>query len=498
MLKLSVLSPAFLFALSIGSAQTLIIPQIADGGGWQTTLVLTNTSTAAATANLTFFQSISGGGTTNWVPPFLETSTPQSVSVPAASTVFLHTPGTATTLSEGWVQVQAGSAIVAYAIFTQTVPGRTNQDGTALAATSTGRVLMPFDNTIGFVTSLAITNPTSTGESITVAVQPVNGSAAQLSPITLPANGYLAFTLPQQFPSTLSQSGLLEFYTSTGSLSLIALRFNPSGGFTASPVYCGNRRTNSGRGVPRQWVYTGTYISSVQSGAVTVTVSNGTVTVGQPAAGSGTVTATGQVTFGHGCRRRRNLFLHWKLRRQRQRGYGNRDVFLHGQHRRNLERHAPIAPTLSNCRGFGDLTPSMPEFLPRGSEWPASRLVDTWNSFAGVAPFDDLKPVKKFTSRSWPSPASGRRCNAWRPTPRNRRATSRPRGPGGRRSPGKTPRAAPVPRRARTRAHVNKKAEVIAMMRRAKGVTLAEIMETSGGRTTRFAASSPSWAVRPG
>ena len=33
------------------------------------------------------------------------------------------------------------------------------------------------------------------------------------------------------------------------------------------------------------------------------------------------------------------------------------------------------------------------------AEWPASRLVDTWNSFAGVAPFDDLKPVKKFTDR---------------------------------------------------------------------------------------------------
>src|SRR5450755_152901 len=31
--------------------------------------------------------------------------------------------------------------------------------------------------------------------------------------------------------------------------------------------------------------------------------------------------------------------------------------------------------------------------------WPASRLVETWNSFAGVAPFDDLKVVKKFTSR---------------------------------------------------------------------------------------------------
>ena len=59
------------------------------------------------------------------------------------------------------------------------------------------------------------------------------------------------------------------------------------------------------------------------------------------------------------------------------------------------------------------------------AEWPASRLVETWNSFAGVAPFDDLKPVKKFTNRKaavariWQAvgrlapnvaPPAGRRC----------------------------------------------------------------------------------------
>lgn len=32
-------------------------------------------------------------------------------------------------------------------------------------------------------------------------------------------------------------------------------------------------------------------------------------------------------------------------------------------------------------------------------EWPASRLVETWNSFAGTAGFDDLRPVRKFTDR---------------------------------------------------------------------------------------------------
>src|SRR5271155_1901341 len=33
------------------------------------------------------------------------------------------------------------------------------------------------------------------------------------------------------------------------------------------------------------------------------------------------------------------------------------------------------------------------------AEWPISRLINAWNSFAGVAPFQELKPIKKFTDR---------------------------------------------------------------------------------------------------
>ena len=40
------------------------------------------------------------------------------------------------------------------------------------------------------------------------------------------------------------------------------------------------------------------------------------------------------------------------------------------------------------------------EFTKATAEWPISRLVETWNSFAGVAPFDDLKSVKKFENRT--------------------------------------------------------------------------------------------------
>src|ERR1700685_3878336 len=39
------------------------------------------------------------------------------------------------------------------------------------------------------------------------------------------------------------------------------------------------------------------------------------------------------------------------------------------------------------------------ELVKLTADWLMSRLVDTWNSFAGVAPLTELKPVKKFTDR---------------------------------------------------------------------------------------------------
>src|SRR5947209_5713193 len=45
------------------------------------------------------------------------------------------------------------------------------------------------------------------------------------------------------------------------------------------------------------------------------------------------------------------------------------------------------------------LVRSEKELNKAAAEWPASRLVDLWNSFAAVAPFTDCKPVKKFENR---------------------------------------------------------------------------------------------------
>jgi hypothetical protein len=123
----------FLAGLCLGQPQSLLIPQIADGGPWQTTLVLANTVTGAGSATLSFFQEMPGGATQSWNLSFVE-NVAQTVRVDGGATVFLHTLGTSATTSVGWGQIVVTPGIVAYAIFTQRVPGHTDQDGTLQVA----------------------------------------------------------------------------------------------------------------------------------------------------------------------------------------------------------------------------------------------------------------------------------------------------------------------------------------------------------------------------
>jgi len=57
--------------------------------------------------------------------------------------------------------------------------------------------------------------------------------------------------------------------------------------------------------------------------------------------------------------------------------------------------HATKATAPDGAAAFSTLK----EFERVSADWPASRLVEVWNSFAGVVPFDDLKSVKKSTNR---------------------------------------------------------------------------------------------------
>src|ERR1700674_5868009 len=132
----------------------------------------------------------------------------------------------------------------------------------------------------------------------------------------------------------------------------------------------------------------------------------------------------------------------------------------------NIQAYAE-APASSNP---AEVFSTQKELAKLAVAWPAARLIEIWNSFAGGAPFDDLKPVRKFTSRKgavtriWKAierlspdvaqpaepvaPSKGRAKKS--PTKAKRRDTARP----------GAKRAANVAREG------SKKAEILDLMRR--------------------------------
>jgi hypothetical protein len=138
------------------------------------------------------------------------------------------------------------------------------------------------------------------------------------------------------------------------------------------------------------------------------------------------------------------------------------------------------AAKINNAEFFG----SSQELAKLAASWPANRPVEVWNSFAGVAPFTELKPVKKFTNRKvavtriWEAVqallANVRKQTAQAAPAKGKRNKDAPKGKRRHAARRATKGAAPAAREG------SKKAEVIDSMRRSQGATLAEIMELTG------------------
>ena len=109
------------------------------------------------------------------------------------------------------------------------------------------------------------------------------------------------------------------------------------------------------------------------------------------------------------------------------------------------------------------------ELAKLSAEWPIGRYVELWNSFAGVVPFTDLKPVKKFTDRKTAVVRIWRAVQALRPAPAQHAAPKAPAAP-------QATTEAKADRKARTPRENSKKAIVLELLRRPDGATIADIM----------------------
>ena len=135
---------------------------------------------------------------------------------------------------------------------------------------------------------------------------------------------------------------------------------------------------------------------------------------------------------------------------------------------------------------------SQKDLAKLAADWPTSRLVETWNGFAGMPGFDDLKPVKKFTDRLTATSRIWRAIQKLAPAgpqgaqdaPEAADATTEA---SPKKNAPKTKKGANVARAKRSKKATTagprpgtKKAKVLDLIRRDKGATNEELQKATG------------------
>jgi hypothetical protein len=156
----------------------MAIPQVADGGGYQTTLLLMNTSDKAETGFIRFYGTsgsdlpmrMTVGGAADSKYPY---------SIPAGGFLRLVTDGSPSNASAGWARVvpdSGNSTPVSAAIFSFTQRGVLVTETGVSASSSTTHARIYLDKSGGHDTGLALANPNSAGIHVTATVYQSDGT----------------------------------------------------------------------------------------------------------------------------------------------------------------------------------------------------------------------------------------------------------------------------------------------------------------------------------
>ncbi len=213
-----------------------IIPQVVDGGGWQTTIRLANLSPGAARYQLLFF----GDDGRPLTLPFAGIGNFDAVHgvIAPGGTATIRTLGEASATAQGWAELQMDGLIGGFAVLRQQVSGQRAEQATVpISSRFSTDLAIAFDNTGPLTTAVALVNPSPfVAAIVTVLFRNEFGVEIGRDTFTLAPLRHLAFTLPSAYPFTAGQRGMAEFFTFAPQLAAVGLEFNANGGFSYSPA----------------------------------------------------------------------------------------------------------------------------------------------------------------------------------------------------------------------------------------------------------------------
>jgi hypothetical protein len=219
--------------ISAGSIYN-IVPQIADGQGWKSTVVLANMESKAVSWTAAFWSD--NGRPLDFEIVGRGKSSIFSGVLAANASVVLETPGSSASLTQGWLEVSASSSddVGAMVIFgTRNIPGRPDYEASVPAMFRVDDdVVIPFDNSNGFVTSMAIVNSGSFPEAFTATVYDEAGNELRVESLGLAGRSKTSFATVDRWPESRNRRGTIALKGSLASITSLALRFHPGGAFT--------------------------------------------------------------------------------------------------------------------------------------------------------------------------------------------------------------------------------------------------------------------------
>jgi hypothetical protein len=222
--------------VSLSAVRRYSIPQIADGGPFQTTIILVNNGPLAVIAGVRFFRSDPATRTTQpWNPAMVGNVGTENLGIQPGSSYTLQTAGQATNISAGWAEVTSTGPLSGLAVFRARVGGRPDQEAAVpINLGGSQRFFLPYDNQQEFRTTLAVANLTAAdAANLTITFRSTSGQTRSEGLGRLPPQGHMAFSLVERYAYLNGDRGVAEFSTSTGQLSVLGLRFNPDGAFTS-------------------------------------------------------------------------------------------------------------------------------------------------------------------------------------------------------------------------------------------------------------------------
>lgn len=235
------------FGIEVSTETTLprsgVVAQLAAGGGWNTALNLINPGSAGALVKIEF-RGQDGAPislpvtVTQGASATTRTLNAVEATLPANGTLLIETINADALTTVGWADVRSSSPVSGFAIFRQQSPeGRVSEGTSPVDARAKQEVLVPYDNSAGFITGVAIVNPAAEDAAVTVIQRDDTGQEIARDTFTLPARGHTAFAATVQFPLLAGRRGTLELRTNRAEgIIALGLRFSPAATFTSIPV----------------------------------------------------------------------------------------------------------------------------------------------------------------------------------------------------------------------------------------------------------------------